>query len=289
VGLRRIFLILLVALLGAGVVVLPAVAGSETTPAIEAENKPGSGLYTEEHHAWTPSGATIGAGAAVAISNPSAIAHGVRWVGGPATPSCSAGVPLAGSAQASGTKWSGTCTFSQPGTYVFYCTVHGPEMTATITVNSNGATTTNATTTPEAPSAVPGPAANHTPIPEIGSLASPLVGSAAQAVRLPASQRGRAVRGSVSVSQAGAGGLLEVDLLAKGASLAGAGHGAKIQVGRLVRPALTAGALSFKVPLSARGKRALRARGRLPLSVRVLLSPPHGVTVKLTRNIVLHA
>lgn len=97
------------------------------------------------------------------------------------------------------------------------------------------------------------------------------------------------MRGSVSVSKAGAGGRLEVELLAKGASLTGAGHGAQAQVGRLVRPALTAGAVSFKVPLSVRGKRGLRARGRLPLSVRVLLSPPHGVTVKVARNVVLHA
>ena len=289
VRLRRIFLILLVAVLGAGVVVLPAVAGSETTPAIEAENKPGSGLYAEERHAWNPSGATVTAGTAVAISNPSAIAHGVRWISGPATPSCSSGVPVGSSAEASGTKWSGTCTFSQPGSYVFYCTVHGAEMTATITVNANAATTTNTTTPPEAPPTSPGPAPSQTVTPEIGSLNSPLLGSPAQVVKLPASQHGRSVRGSLKVSQAGAGGRLEVDLLAKGASLAGAGHGAQLQVGRLVRPALTAGTVSFKVPLSARGKRALRVRGRLSLSVRVLLSAPQSATVKITRNVVLHA
>ena len=60
-------------------------------------------------------------------------------------------------------------------------------------------------------------------------------------MKLPASQHGRSVRGSVKVSQAGAGGRLEVDLLAKGASLADAGHGAKLPVGRLVHAALTAG------------------------------------------------
>jgi plastocyanin len=124
------------ALLGTAVLVLPAVASSETGPTIEAENKPGGS------HAWSPTQASVSAGGAVTISNPTAVNHGVEWKAGPTTPNCSAGVPVGTSPSASGTKWSGTCVFAQPGTYIFYCTVHGQEMTATVTVSASALTVT---------------------------------------------------------------------------------------------------------------------------------------------------
>jgi plastocyanin len=288
VRLRRRFLCLLAAVLGAAVVVLPAIAGSETGPSIEAENKPGSGIYSEEHHAWKPSSATVGAGAAVAISNPTAVPHGVRWVSAPGTPSCSAGVPVGATVEASGSKWSGTCTFAQPGVYVFYCTVHGPEMTGTITVNSSAVTTTGAVA-PPATGGAPTTTTNQMSSPEAAvSPGSPLAGSAAQAIKLAPSQHGRSIRGSLKISQAGAGGRLEVDLLAKAASLAVAGHGAQVQVGRLVRSGLHAGTLPFTVTLGARARHALRAHRRLTLSVRILLSSSHAAA-RITRTVVLHA
>ncbi len=126
-----------IVVVSAVVVMLPAVAGSDTGAAIEAVNKPGGGLYGEETHAWSPTAATVSTGATVTLSNHTAIEHGVHWVGGPETPGCS-GIPVGTTSATKGANWSGTCTFTKPGTYTFYCTVHGPEMTGTITVKNPG-------------------------------------------------------------------------------------------------------------------------------------------------------
>ncbi len=122
-GLRGVLMGLVAAVLGAGVVVLPAMAGSETTPSIQAVNGPG--IY---QHYWSPSNVTIVPGGTVALSNPTAVPHGVEWVHGPGTPVCSSGVPVGTTIAASGTQWSGSCTFAAAGLYTFYCTIHGPSM-----------------------------------------------------------------------------------------------------------------------------------------------------------------
>jgi plastocyanin len=108
----------------------PSVAGSEPAPTIEANNACAGG-----GRCWKPPSATIFVGGSVNITNPTTVPHGVEWISGPTTPSCS-GVPLKGQPMPFGTNWSGSCTFAKPGTYVFYCTVHGAEMTGTITVNA---------------------------------------------------------------------------------------------------------------------------------------------------------
>ncbi len=126
----RIRYSLFAAVLAAALAALPAGA---VEPTIEAVN---AGLYS---HYWSPAQAAVATGASVTLKNSTATPHGVEWRSGPATPVCSAGVPVGTTAAASGTNWSGTCTFSKPGTYVFYCTVHGPEMTETITVTTPGA------------------------------------------------------------------------------------------------------------------------------------------------------
>ena len=243
-------------------VALPALAASGASPAIEAVNKPGSGPYAEEHHAWSPSAVSVVAGGAVTIRNPSEIPHGVQWVSGPSTPTCSSSVPVATSATRFGTKWSGTCTFTQPGTYTFYCTVHGAEMTGTVTVAAAGA----------AP-----------------PVASPLAGSASEALKLAPSQHGKTVRGSVAISSAGAGGRLQVELLASTASLARAGSAAQARVGKTVRASLPEGKVSFAVPLNARAKRALHRHRRMRLSVKVSVTPLSGPAVTITRHVVMHA
>jgi plastocyanin len=116
---------------------LPAVASS-AGPSIEATNTPGSGLYSEEHHAWAPPQVSVGTEGTVTLSNSTEVPHGIEWRS-VLKPTCEEGagkVPVGKTPAASGTKWSGTCTFSQAGTYTFYCTVHGPEMTGTITVRN---------------------------------------------------------------------------------------------------------------------------------------------------------
>lgn len=479
--------VLTVAVLGA-VVVLPAVAssGTETTPSIEAVNA--GGLYGE-HHYWLPAQATIAPGGAVLLSNRSEVAHGVEWRGA-LRPTCEEGagkVPVGTTPAASATKWSGTCKFTQAGTYTFYCTVHGPEMTGTITVVASGPpsastggasageteasldgtvdpdgeatkylfewgpdtkygqttaelplsgedhtghavsakltglapattyhyrlvaknasgtvpgvdqqftteappgaplvstdpagelgeaeATLNGTVNPDgqateylfewgtsataygqttakllvagkdhtghlvsakltglaadteyhfrvlatnasemtpvlgtdmvfktAPTPEPTPQPTPTPTPPTPlSLppaptpitpsaepvsGSPLVGGPA----LRSTQRGASVGGAVEVSAAGAGGRLEVDLLAKGASLAGAKRSAAIRVGHLVRGALSAGRVSFVVKLDAQARRALKRLRHLALTVRITLTPAHGRAAVVTRAVVL--
>jgi plastocyanin len=282
---RRQLLVPLVGLLGAAVVVLPAAAGSETTPAIQAENV-GEGVYGTTHR-WSPATINVSPGGVVSFSNPYATTpHGLKFTG--ATPSCT-GIPAAAGQATGATNWHGECTFSTPGTYSFICTVHPAEMKGTVTVTANGTTTTTIT-----PSPTPGgtlttasPTTNESG--PGAATGSPLAGSASQAVKLAFSQKGKSVHGSVEVSQAGAGGRLEVDLLAKGASLASGAHLAQLRAGRLVRSSLRAGTVSFTVPLSAKAKRALARHGRLALGVKIVLKPATGSAVTITRSVVLHA
>ncbi len=238
---------------------LAGTAGAAEGPTIEAAERAGYGGFE-----WKPASAEVGTGGSVTFKNSTSIQHGIEWTGTPpGTPSCS-GVPVG----TWGTNWTGTCTFTQAGTYSFRCPVHPAEMTGTITVSSSGTVTTGPPPPAEPPESAPG-------------------GPPARSLGLARSQRG-AVRGSIVVSQAGAGARLEVDLLAGQAALSGAGRGGGHRVGRLVRSALQPGRVSFTVPISGLGRRALRRHGRLPLTVEVIVAPRHGAALKLKRGVVLH-
>jgi hypothetical protein len=67
-----------------------------------------------------------------------------------------------------------------------------------------------------------------------------------------------------------------VELLARKASLASAGHSAQIQVGHVVRSLTRAGKVKFAVALEAKARRTLHLRRRLALRVKIVLSPAHG-------------
>src|SRR6476469_1885118 len=160
-----------------------AAVGSAAEPTIEAHEGPTS-------FSWSPSSASVAVGGTVAFKNSSnAVPHGVRWTGGPEKPSCSSGVAV----EQEKTNWSGTCTFAQLGTYSFVCTVHPTEMKGTITVTSTG----------------------EPPPPPPPAEESPLQGPASSALKLAKSQRGSSVRGSIDLTQAAAGGKLEVLLFMK--------------------------------------------------------------------------
>jgi plastocyanin len=262
--------------LGAGIVALPAVAGSEASPTVEAVNQ---GLYS---HYWSPSQVSVMAGGVVSLRNLTTVSHGVEWVGGPAKPTCASGVPVGTTPAASGKEWSGACTFLEAGTYTFYCTVHGAEMTGMVVVNPNATVTTTTSTSSPPPTTT----TTATPPPSAESL---LAGPVSQALKLAKSQRGGSVRGSIDLSLTGAGGRLEIDLFAKRAALAGAKRPARARVGRLVRGPLSAARLSFSVKLDARARRALRRHRRLALTVKVTLTPVHGEPFTVTRAVVEHA
>jgi len=152
---------------------------------------------------------------------------------------------------------------------------------------------------PSSPPANPAPSST-TPVPTTSPLTivpmrptteplygSPLLGGPS----LRSSQHGSSVHGSIEVSAAGAGGRLEVILLASGASLARAQHRpAAVRVGRFGRSSVRAGAVSFAVPLVSRARSALHRHRRLALTVRIVLTTPaSGASVTVTRSVVLHA
>jgi hypothetical protein len=141
----------------------------------------------------------------------------------------------------------------------------------TLTTTTTTTTPTTTTTTPSEPSS-----------------GSPLEGGS-KALKLAGSQHGSTIHGSIKLSQAGSGGRLEVSLFAAGVSPAKPGHPAQVRVGRLVRSSLKTGSVPFSVPLTAKGKAALRRHRHLALKMKVTLTPQHGAAVTITRVVVIHA
>jgi hypothetical protein len=234
----------------------------------------------------------------VKFGNPYATtSHGLKFTGGPATPSCS-GVPTA---EAGATSWHGECSFPAAGTYTFICTVHPTEMKGTITVTAGGTTTTTTSTTGgTTQTQSPGSTTGSTSTPGAGTPTPATPGSPFAGARplslygSPSSSHARTVRGSLLVSTAGAGGRLEVDVLAARASLArarAAGHaGRAVLVGKLVRSAVPAGRVAFAVALNGRALKALRTHHRLAVVISVRLTMPAssgGVTKTLTGHLLL--
>jgi hypothetical protein len=107
-------------------------------------------------------------------------------------------------------------------------------------------------------------------------------------LKIAKSQRGGSVKGSINLSQAAAGGRLEIDLFAPSASLAKAKHHAAVRVGRLVRSSLTAGKLTFSVKLNARARGAIKRHHRLALTIKVMLAPASGKALTIVRSVVQH-
>jgi plastocyanin len=261
---------------------MPALASSEGA-AVEAK---GTGPYE-----WSPMSVAVQANGAVAFSNPTETHHGIEWVKTPVAPQCTGGVPVGTSPAASGAKWSGSCTFSAAGEYVFYCTVHGYSMRGAVIVSANGTTsTTSAPTYPPATTTSTSPYPGYEPgAPSAGGGSAPalLAGSASSAVKVPAGQRGQAVHGSVAISGAGEGARLEVDLFSRSGILASAGHSTLVRIGRLVLAHVHAGSVRFSVSLSRKARNALARRHRLAVTVRVTLQSASAKTVTITRAVLL--
>jgi plastocyanin len=117
---------------------LPALAGSEETSATVTAENLGGGVYGTEEHRWSPAHVTVSTVAGVTIGNPTAVNHGVEWISPASTPKCDGSVPVGTTAAASAANWRGNCTFTTPGTYTYYCTVHHAAMSGMITVMAPG-------------------------------------------------------------------------------------------------------------------------------------------------------
>jgi plastocyanin len=268
------------ALLGLAVAVLPGLA---------AGNPANTGSFTAVDYAWNAAGGghsvTIAQGGTVSFSYPSgASVHNAAFDSAQPT-SCTqtAGSstgkvpPLPNPAAAPG--WSGSCTFNTPGTYTFHCQIH-PNMLGTVVVQASGTTTGTTGTTPSTTTT------QTTTTTPSRSGGSPLAGAAANAISVPAAQRGPAVRGSVKVSRAGAGGKLAVDVFATARSLRGKGHGL-VRVAHTAQSPLRAGIDRFSAKLAAPARRALR-RHKLALNVAVTVRSTSGAKASGKRTVVLH-
>jgi plastocyanin len=287
---RRRVLTAAIALLAGAAVALPTAALSETSPTIEAVNEGGGGYYGETHR-WSPSSATVSSGGTVTFSNPTNVEHGLRWLS-ETVPACSKTVPVG----SFGTKWMGTCTFSQPGVYDFVCTVH-PSMTGTITVQANGTTTvtsTNTNPTPTGTTSSPQPqgttGGGGGPAAPAGSSTPSLAGS--RLLGVSATSAGT-VTTTLRLPASGAGASVEVDVLTARASLAAGTAGARrglALVAQLRRTNLHAGRLALVVRLNAKARRALHRHHRLVLVVHVLLKAPASAAhpTLLSRSVVAH-
>jgi hypothetical protein len=279
--LRTLLLFALAALVGVTVAVLPALAAGPPEAKLEVnENcvEPDWPCWATPGSAAPASKVTIAAGGEVKFADNATTAAAVVWTG--SAPACS-GVPANAM-----TKWEGTCKFEQPGTYKFESSTLWPEYTK-YEIVVEGATTGTTPTTPTTTT----PTTATTTIPTTSSErdhGSPLEGGS-KALELTGSQHGSRVHGSLDVSQAGAGGRLEVGLFAAGALLAKTGHPAQVRIGRLVRSSLKAGNVPFSVPLDAKGKATLRRHRHLAVTVKISLTPQQGRTLALTRLVGMRA
>lgn len=266
-----------VATLGAVTVVLPALASSEP-PTITAYSYEYLG---SEVRYWTPESATVVEGGSVSFTNPYASTpHGLEFTAGPGKPVCT-GLPKGAEEKTGAVSWTASCTFSAAGTYSFICTVHPTAMKGTITVGPPGTTTTTTTTTTP-PATGTGTSGGSTPPPAPGTGPVSLFVGGGSAIKLTAPRHATNVHGSVTIAPTAAGGTLEIDLLARRGALA-ARTAATVRVGQLLRYYVAAGPQSFTIKLSSRAKRALRAHGRLALTVRFTMTPPGGKPQAVTR------
>jgi plastocyanin len=244
----------LIVLAGAAAAALPTTASSDTPPVVSAQDM--SGVYGASH-SWSPANVTVAQGGAVTFQyQPGAppqgsSMHSVVFQSPPSTPSCS-GVPQTdGSGQPA--PWSGTCTFSAPGTYNFVCGVHGAAMSGAITVTGSGMTT-GTTTGPST-----GPTAD------------------ASALAVASSQKGTSVRGKVTIGHDGS---------SLSAVLTASGRLAKVtRVGSLAKTGLKAGRYRFAVPLNRRGRRALKRRHRISLTLRLRVNAPDRTSATLSTRV----
>jgi len=274
----------LVALLGAGAAALPTLAAGDGPPA--------SASYTAVDNLWVLAGssgtrATIATGGTVSFAYPSgANTHDVVFPSvQPTSCAMTAGTsggpvpPLPDPPQGPG--WAGTCTFTVPGTYSFYCRVHPDSMVGTIVVQ-DPAPTVPATTTETTPAAAGPLPADTTPATTVAPVAP--TPAAVGAVTVARAQRGTVVRGSLVVGRAGR---LSLEALAPRSAVAAAAAVRLTTVGRVAARTVPAGRRRFSIPLTVTGRRALRRHGRLAITVRVTLRSAAGAITRDTTGIVL--
>jgi plastocyanin len=275
--LRRGYLGLVAAAAGAGGVLLVGGSAQSQTP--------GPGIVATDNEFRTFTGGapalTIASGGTVIFQQTGIHPHNVVFkAAAPASCEQTAGAssgpvpPLPN--QPSTDAWLGTCTFTAPGTYTFYCAFHGEGMNGSVTVPGG--------TTPPPPPPVSPPPPSPPPPPPPPSV---VTGPAASGLRVTNPQRGFTLRGSVMVRSAGS--RLLARAFARRGALSGGRSTLQVQVARQLRSSVGAARVSFSLPLNAAARRALRRNGRLAISLRLTVDPPTGTTYTAARTVILRA
>ncbi|MCW2981061.1 MAG: blue (type 1) copper domain protein [Solirubrobacterales bacterium] len=299
---RMLLLLPLATLLAAGVAVPPALAAAPSEAKLEVNENcvlPNWPCWATPGSSQPAAKVTIAAGGSITFADDKTAAN-IAWTG--TAPTCESSVPVAPASPATG--WEGRCTFATPGTYKFESStlfddgvdnytryevvVEGSATGTTGEVGSKGGSTPGTTPSGSTPGTTPSgstPSAS-TPgtTPSGPRSGSPLSGTP----KISSSQRGPTVKGSVEVSAAGAGGRLEVDLIAATASPAKAGHATQV-VGRFSSSSVAAGRRSFSVALDGQARRALAGRHHLAFKVKITLTPINGKATIVTTAVTLHA
>ena len=165
-----------------------------------------------------------------------------------------------------GPGWKGSCRFDDAGTFAFACGIHA-YMTGRVIVRA--APTPTPTPTPTStPTPTPGPPGDPgtTTAPTPGATNPPT--ATTLKVILARRQRSLRVRGAVEVAQAGS----RLEVTAR----------TKRRVGRFARRSVGPGTVVFSVGLDAKARKALRAKRRLTVTVRIAVTPPGAKTVTHT-------
>jgi plastocyanin len=320
---RMVLLFAVAALVGAAVAVLPALAAGPSEAKLEVnENcvEPDWPCWAAPGSGSPASVVTIAAGGEVTFTDNASTAANIAWTG--SSPTCSSGVPVSPASPTTG--WEGKCKFERPGTYRFESStlfkdayedytkyeivVEGASTgttstTTTTSTTPTATTTTPTTTTPTTPTPITTTPTTTTPTATISTQPSsggpyaattpgsmempppPAEGHPLARLALANAQHGDAVHGTVLIPAADDGARLEIELLARGASLAKVKRHGASRVGRLVRSSAPAGTVPFTVPLDAAGKRVLRRHRKLALTVKIVLTPVHGAELTLTRSL----
>jgi len=293
---RRSRCVPLIVVAGIGALALGSQAESQTTAAPSVVASPTANVWSTSDGG--PPDVTITAGGTVSFSYVGTAGtrrHAVNFTAAqPTSCTLTEGTPSTGPEPpmpnpATKDHWAGYCTFATAGTYAFNCSIHD-SMTGSVTVVEPVAAPPPPAAAPPPPPAVVAPPPPPPPPPLPPSAVSPsssLDRPAASRLTVALRQRGALVRGTVRVRNAGS--RLLARALASRGKLVGGASTAELEIGRLARASVGPGTLAFSVRLGARGRQALRRRGRLLIRLRMTIDPPVGATYKASRLVILRA
>jgi hypothetical protein len=278
VSLRARHPLLYLAALACGATVFFALSLSGGTAAAQVA-PPTTASFTAGDNFWDWTGGTgtiaeIATGGTVTFSDPAGETppHNVDFTGSQ-EPACT-GIP----ADPINTGWNGSCSFNSPGAYPFVCEAHA-EMTGRVDV-------VDVPGQPPPPGGNPpggNPPGGNPPGGNPPGGGDPPGGSPTQpnAPRITFARRqtGTTLRGSVT---AAAGAKVVVSALVSNRSLSNRRPKTvkKVKVGSQTKRSSGA-KINFAVRLNAAARRALKRRGKLAVTLRIVVTPPGGkATIK---------